>query len=131
MKSTYHIILIMNVYTVISRIISYLIYISVAVGDFSTRGCCPKNNLHFLKFYFNFCFFLQMSNTASFSLFFKFSIRFLKNIFWVLRPKWILLCVSDDRIQKLILAGYDILSIAFLVIYDLMLILRVLSNGLV
>ena len=47
-------------------------YISVASGDFSTRGCCPKNNFHFFKFYFILRSFLQnLSITASynFSLF--------------------------------------------------------------
>ena len=94
---------------------------SMAVGDFSTGGSCPQNYLHFLKFYFNLRFFFLpiSSNMASFSLFFKFNFRFLKNIFWDLRPKWILRCVSEDRSQKLILASYDLLSIAFLVISDI------------
>ena len=69
------------------------------VGDFSTRGCCPKKYPSFLKFYFNI--FLQISsNEATFSLFFKFNIRFKKNIIWDLRPKRILLCVSEGRSQK-------------------------------
>ena len=57
---------------------------------------------HFLKFYFNFRFFLQISqNTASFSVFFKYKIRYLKNKFSDLRPKRILICVSEGRSQKL------------------------------
>ena len=77
---------------------------SVAIGDFSIRDAVLKNYLHFLKFYMNFCFFLQISsNTASFSLFFKFIIRFfLIYIFWDLRSKRILLCVNEGRSQKLI-----------------------------
>ena len=58
-----------------------------------------KSTLHFLKFYFNLRFFLHISsNMASFSLFFKFNIRFKKNIFWDLRPKQILFCVSQELI---------------------------------
>ena len=34
-------------------------YISVAAGDFWTRGCCPKITLHFLVFYFNLRFFCK------------------------------------------------------------------------
>ena len=69
----------------------------MAVGDFSTKECYPKNStLHFLKCYFNLRFFLQISlNTASFSLFFKLNIRFLKNIFWDLRSKRIQLFVNE------------------------------------
>ena len=49
----------------------------MAIGDFSIRDAVLKNYLHFLKFYMNFCFFLQISsNTASFSLFFKINIGF-------------------------------------------------------
>ena len=84
--------------------ISNYTYLPVASGDFSTRGCCPKIILHFLKFYFIFAFILQISsNTASFSLFFKFKFRFFLNIFWDFRPKRILLCVSEGRSQKLFL----------------------------
>ena len=62
-----------------------------------------KSTLHFLKFYFNFSLFSQVSsNTVSFSLFFKFSIKLKKNVFWDLRPKRTLLCVSEGRSQKLI-----------------------------
>ena len=66
----------------------------MAVGDF-----VQKSILYFLKFYFNLRFFLHISsNTASF---FKFNIRFKKNIYCELRPKRILLCVSESRSQKL------------------------------
>ena len=74
----------------------------MAVGDFSTRDAIQKSIVHFLKFYVNFRVFLQIStNTASFSLFFKFNIRLKKNLFWDLCPKPILLCVSEGRSQKL------------------------------
>ena len=60
-----------------------------------------KGTLHFLKFPFNLRFFFQISsNMASFSLFFKFNIRFIQNIFWNLRPERILLCVRGGS-QKL------------------------------
>ena len=54
-----------------------------------------------------FAIFLQMSsNTALFSLFFKFNIRFLKCIFWGLRSKQILLYLSKGRGQKLNILTY-------------------------
>ena len=75
---------------------------SVAVGDFLTRGCFQKSTLHFLKFYFNLRFFNFFFFCCKFyRIFFKINIRFLKNIFWDLRPKRILLCVNEGRSQKL------------------------------
>ena len=88
---------------------------------FQPGDAVQKTTFIFWNFILIFAFFLQISsNTALISLFFKFNIRFLKNIFWDLRLKWILLCVSEGRSQKLILASYDLLSIAFLVISDLL-----------
>ena len=80
-----------------------------------------QSTLHFLKFYFNLSFFfLQISsNTALFSLFFKFNIRFFKNIFWDLRSKRILLCVSKPWLVCSTLSYFQSY------------ILRVLRNGLV
>ena len=70
--------------------------------SFQPGDAVQKIILHFLKFYFNLRFFFQISsNTASYSLFFKFNIRFLKNIFWDHGPKRILLCVSEGRSRKL------------------------------
>ena len=58
------------------------IYINIyqwRLVTFQTGDAVQKNNLHFLKFYFNLRFFLPTSsNTSSFSLFFKFNIRFKK-----------------------------------------------------
>ena len=60
-----------------------------------------KSILHFWKYYFNLRLFLQISsNMASFLVFFKFNIRFFKSIFWDLRPKRILHCVSEGKSQK-------------------------------
>ena len=95
---------------------------SVTLGDFSARGCCLKNYLHFLKIYLNFCFFFANFieyGRLHFRYFSNLTLDFFKNKFWDLRPNWILLCVSEDRSQKLILASYDLLSITFLVISDL------------
>ena len=52
---------------------NYIIYISVARGDISTRECCPKNiTLQFLKFYSIFLsFFLNSSINAEFFHYFS------------------------------------------------------------
>ena len=58
-----------------------------------------------LTFAFFFCKFRRIW-TASFSLFFKFNIRFFRNILWDLHPKRILLCMSESMSQKLFLYFY-------------------------
>ena len=69
---------------------------------FQSGDAVQKIPFIFWNFISIFAFFLQISSkTVSFSLFFKFNIRFFKNIFWDLRPKRILLCVSEGRSQKL------------------------------
>ena len=80
--------------------------LSVAVGVFSTRGCCQKSTRLFLKFYsyFNLRLICKFHRKRHhFRNFFKFNIRLFLNIFRGLRPKRIQLCVSEDRSQKLIL----------------------------
>ena len=67
-------------------------YISVAVGDFSARGCCPKKFIFFSN---------AIEYGASFSLLFNFIIRLKKKYFGTFAPKRILLFVSVGRSQKL------------------------------
>ena len=87
---------------------------------FQPGDAVQKTTFSFWNFILIFAFFPKISpNTASFSLFFKINIRFLKNIFWDLRSKWVRLCVGEKMSLKLILATYDLLTIAFLVISDL------------
>ena len=63
---------------------------------FQPEDAVQKTTLHRLKFFF--ANFIELI-----SLFFKFNIKLKKKIFWVLRPKWILVCVSEGRNSKLIL----------------------------
>ena len=80
-----------------------LIFISSGWWIFNQWMLSKKVSFIFWNFILIFTFFLQISsNTPSFSLFFKFNIRF-KNIyiFCALCPKRILLCVNKSMSQKL------------------------------